>query len=355
MNYILHILIIFTLLSCKHEKEIGIILSTNHIKKDTLLNRELICVLKDNVEVIGDIKSIAIAGDNRFVVSTSKPANVMVHDFNGNQITKIGSEGKGPYQYLQPSIVRYFNNQLFIWCAINLRLIVYDIHGNPQYELNNFGRSIDDFTVDQNKIFVKMDGGFRGKVLEKLDVKTGSLISNYGEYSKEDIVMGLLGKSGGLTQFNNQVLFMQPSKLALNFIDKHTDSLKPVDIEDPDFKVDQIHGNPINYINNNRTSALNYIYHNSVVTKLVASQNEIVIFTENGHFKFKDQQIDNEERFVKIYILNRDLQLKKIVKKHHSFHDANYLYDSYDGKIYNIHSDIKDDDLKYTLSEVLFN
>ena len=167
--------------------------------------------------------------------------------------------------------------------------------------------------------------------------------------------MGLLDRSGGLAQFNHKILFMQPSKLALNSIDKRADSLKVIDIEDPDFKVDQINKNPISYINNNRTSAFNYVCQNSVVTKLVASRNEIVIFTESGHFNFIDQQIDNKERFVKIYILNKNFELISVIKKRHSFEDSNYLYDSFDGKIYNIDSRIKDNNFEYRLSEIQFN
>ena len=131
MKSLQYLSIALSFLSCKNEKEIKRELSTNHIKEDTLINRKVICVLKNNIELFGDIKYMTISGDNRFIISTSQPPNVIVYDFNGNQMAKIGSQEKGPYQYLQPSVVKYFKNNIFIWCAIKLRLIVYDMHGNP--------------------------------------------------------------------------------------------------------------------------------------------------------------------------------------------------------------------------------
>ena len=79
------------------------------------------------------------------------------------------------------------------------------------------------------------------------------------------------------------------------------------------------------------------------------------MFIESGHFNFTDQQIDNKDRFVKIYILNRNFELISVIKKRHSFEDSNYLYDSFDGKIYNIDSRIKDNNFEYRLSEIQFN
>lgn len=313
-----------------------------------------IATLKDDLFLFGEIESFDFISKDFFVVSTSKPAAVILFDKHGNQIKKIGDKGKGPLEYQKPKIVRVHNNKIFIWDADQLKLIVYDNLGNPIREYNNFNVAIQDFKVTTNYVCFYFGGGFSGMV-GVYDLIKEQYAYRGGEPTEEHLLLNISNGSGGITLFSKGLAYMSADQLSLMFLDFNNFKVTTIaSLYDNEFKVKNIK-NAKAVINSNIGEAIKYIMNNSSISGLFNLNNNFVIKAEVGKFKKdKNNSNDNSERFQKYYVLNNQHELEKIAKSHHDFDINNNLYSTFNNNIYHIKYNTKNNNFNYELDKITF-
>jgi len=344
-------LFVFTIFcfSCSKRTNQGINVGT----ETHSLEYEKISSLKENLFLFGNIESFDILNDEHFVVTTTKPSNIIIFDRDGNQIKQIGEIGRGPYEYQNPSLIRIHNNKIFVWDAGLLKLIVYDKLGNPIDEYSDFKFGIKDFKVIKNLVCFYFGGGFSGLV-GVYDLMKKKYVFRGGKASEEHLLLNLNKGAGGLALFKDGLAYMSADQLSINFLNFSNYKEKTlVSLFDKDFKVENVR-NSKSMINSNREKVVKYLMENSYVTGMFTTSSNVIIRVEVGEIKKINNVNDDSDRYQKFYVLNKSFELKQVIKSKHDFNENNKLFTTYNGEIYRIKLNSLNNNFIYILSKLKF-
>src|SRR5690554_1040037 len=116
------LLTISFMISCTEKKDNENVIylkreNTPEIKVDYLK----ITDLSNDPNIIGVVNAVDIINDSSLVVSTTSPPQVIIYNRNGNQTQEIGKTGRGPNEYISPSIVKYSQGKIYVWCTNQAR------------------------------------------------------------------------------------------------------------------------------------------------------------------------------------------------------------------------------------------
>ncbi len=345
MNRLIYFMIALLLLSCSSKNNTD--KSISYKTGRSTIPSDSICKLNENISLLGNIVSFDFINKTHFVVSTSNPSNVFIYDIKGVQVNQINRVGRGPFEYIDPNIVRTYDDKIYVWCAGKLKLIVYDIEGNQLKEYSNFKRAIKNFEIFRNHIYFYISGSFSKSIIEMYDINTNEFIHSWGTFSNEDELLNMSNHSGGLSLHNSNILFASSSKLSVNKIetDNYISNLNT--IEDKEFKVKTIEVEATSLINSNREEAIDYTLKNSLVTGLYSTEHNIVLTTEMGEYTTDGLEIkDFSNRYNKIYIL--DLNMKIIATRNTQIDSDVCLYSTFEDNLYSISLNIKDKPVRYS-------
>jgi len=240
--YQIVIVLLFIVTGCQsnnksNNKSISSINISKNYKVDSSLNWEKICNLKENNRIIGKISSFDFLNDSLFIVGVSEQAQIVLYNSKGKQLQLIGNKGRGPYEYINPSIVKVFNNKIYVWCKKSTRLIVFNSLGKPinQY---NFSFGIKDFSISNNYI------GFytanpSEPILKIYNLEKKSFIKGYGDKTNEQKILNVFQNTGGITSTDNKLFFIPNNKLIIYEIDVNDLSSAIYIIQDSEFKINK--------------------------------------------------------------------------------------------------------------------
>lgn len=342
---------VLILCACSHQ---GAEIDTNDFKKvmDND-NNIVIAALNEDFHPIGEIASFNMINEDKFVVSMINPSSVIIYDLQGNQVKKISRTGRGPFEYTEPSIVRTYDNKIYVWCRQQLKLIIYDEYGTPIREHNEFERAITDFIPSRNQISYMISGGYKGSVIETYDLNKKSIVSKHGTPTEEHILLNLAACSGGLSAYDENLIYATTDQLNINVVNINTQNhVETIRFYDQDFIIERINGSASDMINGNRNDALEYLLNNSLITGLFTTDKFIVLMAEVGTFTFDSQIRDNSQRFNSFYILDKDFALQQVSVYSHDFRNNNCLFDADARNIYYLQLSGDAHDYLYTLNKM---
>src|SRR5690606_7384503 len=127
-------LLCFLVQSCNNNKsnnDAGVVIP-NAYKK--------VARLEENLTMVGEILSFDFINEEDFIISTRKPSSVILYGPSGQQKSLISKVGQGPYEFLEPDIVKFFNEHIYVWCPSQLKLIKYSLDGTPIQEYSGFSK-----------------------------------------------------------------------------------------------------------------------------------------------------------------------------------------------------------------------
>lgn len=321
-------------------------------KETNQIHNEEISILDENLFLMGQIESFDFINNTQFVVTTKAPSKIIVFDRNGQQVKEIGTQGRGPYEYQSPTIVRANNDRIYVWDAGQLKLIVYDLFGNPLQEYNEFAVAVKDFRVRENFVSFYFAGG-SSDLLGIYDLNENQFIFKGGAITEEHLLLNFNNNAGGMAFFREGLAFLSADDLNLQYLDfKEFDQQSLTSLNDRDFTVNNVDDHS-EMTNSDFNMVIEYLMENSYITGLYNLDDKLILKAEVGRFKKIDNVNDASERFKKYYILNEDFELTKIVKVDYNFNENDNLTSSYNGNLYNIKFKDKDD-FRYTLNKIEF-
>ncbi len=354
MKNILILLVIYLAISsCSTEPETHLIKLHKEINLETGLNLRKISELKENISSIGKIKCFAFMDDSTFVAVDSELAQVIIYSIQGTQLIKVGSKGRGPFEYISPSVVKSDNNRIYIWCESLLKLLVFDKSGKPIKEYNNFSEGVKYFIPYENYICFYNSGGFDGTIVEIYNLNTDKFVSQtFGKKSNEHKVLNTYACAGGLVRAKDDLFFASSDKLAIYKVDLQNFTSSLYSIKDKEFRVEQVDEDPGELIANMQKS-LSYIYGNDMITGLFCTEKYIVLKAEVGKVKMNGFKFEDiSKRYQKYYILDRNMRLKYAIRAKLNEGCDNCLFTSNRNNLYTLKLNIKDTNFVYELNEV---
>lgn len=84
--------------------------------------------LETGADIIGSINKV-IVGEDCILVLDKQQESVFIFSQNGDMITKIHQQGRGPQEYLSIGDITYYNGQIYIFDSSAYRICYYDTSG----------------------------------------------------------------------------------------------------------------------------------------------------------------------------------------------------------------------------------
>ena len=354
LNNIIICLIVLSFWGCSSTSERENDKGSKQIQLKKCLTLQKIAELENTPSVVGRIESFTMINDSNFLVSTSKPPRVFKYNTKGSQLQQIGKVGRGPYEYINPDIVKANNNNVYIWCSNLLKLIIFDNSGTPLKEYN-FDKAIKEFLPYKNFLCFYSSGGFDEPIIKIFDLSKNKLINDgYGIKSNEHKLLNMKEGSGGLAIKDSMLYFTPTNSLTINEINLNTlkkgESYK---IDDPDFNTQKMKGDINTLIEKSQAEMFKYIYGTAVTNGIFCIDSLLILKSIIGDIEIDDKTLefkDISKKYHKFYIFNKHIELLFILKM--KLEDCQYLFFSSTKKnLYTIK--LKDDQETYVLNKVL--
>lgn len=188
-----------------------------------LLQNE-VCVLRENMEQIGDIISFCIIDHERFAVSTAE-GKIIVYDHAGNQLLIIARRGRGPFEYVEPSIIRAADdNRIIVWCAYLTKFLVYSLQdGCPLFE-QHYPFSVRDFVPIDDNIVYAYSGNENAGMVFTYDLSSGEILEKGGEWTVPHSLMMMIDGRCPMAAWQGKLYYMPVSELNIYQLGENQDN-----------------------------------------------------------------------------------------------------------------------------------
>lgn len=123
---------------------------------DTFLDTHTV-VLDQETQVLGSLRDATRLPDGRIAVATVDPG-VFLFDADGGFLQQLGSPGQGPFEYLNPTLVRPAGDGVAVWDAGNRRLLTFQSDGTPEDEWTGFGRAVSNLVLQGDTLYLHHSG-----------------------------------------------------------------------------------------------------------------------------------------------------------------------------------------------------
>lgn len=114
-------------------------------------------VLDQETQVLGSLRDATRLPDGRIAVATVDPG-VFLFDADGGFIQQLGSPGQGPFEYLNPTLVRPAGDGVAVWDAGNRRLLTFQADGSPDAEWTGFAQAASNFALQGDTLYLHHSG-----------------------------------------------------------------------------------------------------------------------------------------------------------------------------------------------------
>ena len=187
------IIIMFIIISCKNQAEykndlgylkipVRDIQECNILKYSTIFDSIRFVKLETNENcLIGRIDKL-IHYKNRFIILDKHIAkSIYIFNNDGKFIEKVGSIGKGPGQYIEPSFItlNYYSNEIMIYDNFSKKIISYDLDGKFLNSLKLEYR-FDEFSAVGSNIFALYFNYYGDEDINLLPNHNVHIINNKG-------------------------------------------------------------------------------------------------------------------------------------------------------------------------------
>ena len=289
---------------------------------------------------------------NNFYVYSRGASNVSRFDGNGKFLNTIGKIGKGPYEYLAPSIVKQYNQKVNIWCDKLTKLFVFSLSGEP-LEKYNFSHGIKDFVIYNDYVCFYTAGGFDNNIVMLFDLNKRQFLSKgFGTKTKEHKMLNMNACTGGLALDGSNLYFSLTNQPTVYKVRLSDFQVSTKEIKDPGFVNKKVH-EEINQLLASPQSA-EYIIGSDIINGLFCIDSLLILKAAVGKIEMKGLQLtDISKRRQKLYVLNKNLRVEYSIKSKLNKGCNDCLYSSLGSHLYTLR--LKDDFETYILSQMLIH
>lgn len=264
--------------------------------------------LRENLKLISEPISIATLSNQENVVITEK-GQVVIFLKDGNQKVVLENKGDGELELRNPSLVFSYQDGFMIWCRDLLKMVAFDSEGNPIEEYFGFNHSIKKFVVKENLIFTYINTLVDKLFIQIYDMKEGKIIKEIGNTVNEQLISNLNSCSGGITLYNDQIVFASSNSLNLYVVEGDEYQIKEIEISDYDFNELKISEDAENLINSSQRKAIEMSLSSAVVTGLFQVGTDLLVLGEVGEMTISGSALNSKNRKSFIWKLDKEFNI----------------------------------------------
>lgn len=253
--------------------------------------------------------------DNYFFISCKRPPIVIKYNFSGEQIKKIGSIGRGPFEYISPSKIEIENNKLFIWDSDLLKLTTYSTKGNEIDEIAAFSEAIEDFKIIKDKIALFLSGKKSEHYVKVLNYKNNTMLAYYGNRNEVHDLLMMYTNSGGVAFLDDShLLYGSPAADIIYLSDINAGEVTAINLNEDRFKVE------VNDVPKYRPATIDkvakYLFSNSRLSGLYVLKNYIVVELQVG-------KVEDKSRTNILHVFNKSFNKLDTITLNFEFLESN--------------------------------
>lgn len=197
--------------------------------------------LKDQRLIISLSEFIQPFNHNYIFVHVN-PEGVSIINNKGEITTDLGKSGKGPFEWLSPRYIKVIENEIYIWDAGNLKLLVCDERFQAVREVTGISQAIRGLAF-KNKETVAVLHDIRAenefiKVYERNENEEFQLKQSFGELTDEGRKLLMIFMSGGILWNNEDLLWCDPAVPEINVFNVKENRFRSISIPDNLFSVE---------------------------------------------------------------------------------------------------------------------
>lgn len=264
--------------------------------------------LRENLKLISEPISIATLSNQENVVITEK-GQVVIFLKDGNQKVVLENKGDGELELRNPSLVFSYQDGFMIWCRDLLKMVAFDSEGNPIEEYFGFNHSIKKFIVKENLIFTYINTLVDKPFIQIYDMKEGKIIKEIGNTVNEQLISNLNSCGGGITLYNDQIVFASSNSLNLYVVEGDEYQIKEIEISDYDFNELKISEDAENLINSSQRKAIEMSLSSAVVTGLFQVGTDLLVLGEVGEMTISGSALNSKNRKSFIWKLDKEFNI----------------------------------------------
>lgn len=264
-----------------------------------------ICVLKENLSLLGRLNGFAVVSKNRFVVSTD--TKVILYDADsGNQIREIGEEGRARFEYLMPMMVNGDGEKIYVWSANDLEFITYSLEGAP-LSVFPFSSAIDGFIPSGNSIFIYSTGLRADRsVIDVFDTGTSTIADSIGTPTNNHKLSSWFSLKP-MTIIRGRLYWMRKDALNIYAYDigRREDLGMIGSIESDSFRIEPCNKDIEELSSDARQDLL---YGNSFPVGIFGSEKKLYVVTSEGESYLEatggSKRLNSDNRYFSVYSYN---------------------------------------------------
>lgn len=328
------VIVFLTLISCQ----------TQHVDFSKITQNE-ICALKDNIELIGNIESLSVT-DSMYVVSTGD--HIIIFNSVGEQETIIDRKGRGRYEYVDASIVRQYDDCLYVWCPYLLKFIVFDSNGNGIRECQ-YNSAISDFIPHGDNVYIYTRGLREDHIIDVLNFSSGEVLDSLVNTSSGHRALLSQTSKSPIDIEGKSLYFMPKDSLVVYRYNIDSSKLDRV----MEFCSDSFVSSPFKNqsIDKNLSESIEYVFHNSYTTGLSVKDGHCYVLTAEGTADIqKDYTMRNNTLYSNLY--NVDMSTGDAIQAKSDKPLDTPRISSYNGSLFYVLHEINDSTDVYTLNRL---
>lgn len=307
---------------------------------------EEICVLQTvgSCGILGRLNSIAVVDSSCFVICDE--SQVYLYDITGRQVRRIGRSGKAGHEYIMPQVVRSDGESIYVWSAMTMKFLQYDVRGNLLGEYG-YASALRDFVPAGDNLVIYASGIMNQSIVNIYDKSDGSVRKCLYPASPEHKTISAWLSTAPLLYEGKDVYAVPQDRMDLLHIDEsgETDLLSSVHSET--FKVSEYKLTE----GGSREKEIEYLYSNPYTVALLKKGECFYLLASEGKYDDRAGRIDDSHRYYAIYRFNKKGGEKCAVFSMESIGYSN-LVSQYADDIYYICHDVEDDNDIYTLKRM---
>lgn len=304
-----------------------------------------LCSLKENIGAIKEPRSFDFVSDSLLVLTDRE--NVYLYTTKGEQVRKIGNVGRAKYEYVMPSVVRSFEDQIYVWSSGTLKFIVYLLDGTPVAEYS-YPSTVTDFVPSSECIFIYTAGRRYQNIVDVYKKNDQCITSSLTASSPEHKFLLHNVSASPIYLDGDDLIYASKDKLAVMDYNLSDGKTLPVEIcPSETFEVKTVADS--NLIFKDRTKAMQYFLETSMVLQVFPGSKGYNILTVEGKSRIEGDELKNEDRYFCLYDTGLKSGNKCIARYSYSSVGTQILFCFHDGSLYFIRHSIENDNDVYSL------
>lgn len=241
-------------------------------------------ILQENIQFFNYSGGMALT-DSVILVSTYNPPVVITYNMNGEQTGLISEQGRGPHEFVMPTIISNKANRFVVWDAVQLKFTEVSADGEPVNEYIGIKQAIGKFSFTDDRLLVYNKGHMDGPLLSIFRVNGTRLekMRDIDSMNEDHKKLTRYGDTAPFAVKDEAIYYGRANETRLYKYDLSTEERSETKFTDKNFRVEKTTFSMNDRADKADEDWINFIYTNSRFKNIYTLDKYLVVEVQNGN------------------------------------------------------------------------